>query len=102
MRDFRSGKLFGEPPNLTSAGDRSVIVEIHGMNIAALLNGTVSGTKPHRNHLTGLSVVAEAGGVRHADELVRNCVTGHFQWFRHHFVQRIDVSTIGDDYKFTI
>src|SRR6516164_337726 len=88
--------------NLTSASDRSIIVKIHGMHIAALLDGSISGTKPHRNHLTGFSVVAEAGGVRHADELVRNRVTGHFQWFRNHFAQRIDVSTIGDDYKFTI
>src|SRR5215468_10655661 len=102
MRDFRSGKLFGKTPNLASAGDRSMIVEIHGMHIAALLDGPVSGTKPHRNHLTGFSVVAEAGGVRHADELVRNRVTGHFQWFRHHFAQRITVSTICDDYKFTV
>src|SRR6516165_4470882 len=102
MHDFWSGKLFGKPPNLASAGNRSMIVEIHGMHIAALLDGPVSGTKPHWNHLTGFSVVAEAGGVRHADELVRNCVTGHFQWFRYHFAQRIYISTIGDDYKLTI
>src|SRR6516225_3007577 len=71
MHDFRSSKFFGKPPNLAPAGDWSMIVEIHGMHIASLLNGPVSATKPHRNHLTGFSVVAEARGVRHPDELVR-------------------------------
>src|SRR5215471_2684318 len=102
VRDLRRGKLLGKAPDLASAGDRRIVVEIHGVHVAALLDGPAGSTKPHRNDLTGFRVVAEAGGVRHADELVRDRVTGHFQWFRHHFAQRIDVGTVGDDDKFAI
>src|SRR5262245_2609934 len=102
VRDFRSGKFLRKAPYLASAGGWRIGVEIHGVHIAAFLDGPVSGTKPHRYDLAAFGVVAEAGGVRHADELVRDCVTGHFQWLRHHFAQRIDVGAIGDDDEFAI
>ncbi len=58
-------QLLGEAPQLAAAGDRRMVVQEHAVRVAALL-----ALERHGDHLAALGVVAEAGGVRHADELV--------------------------------
>ena len=37
MRDLRGGQLLGKAPDLAPAGDRRIVVEVHGVHVAAFL-----------------------------------------------------------------
>src|SRR5438874_3392999 len=102
MRHFRARELLRKTPDLAPAGDRRVVVEVHGVHIAAFLHGAVLGLEPHRDHLAGFGVVAKAGRIRHADEFVGNRVAGHLQRLRHHLTQSVAVGAIGDDDKLAV
>jgi hypothetical protein len=56
----------------------------------------------HRNDLAGLGVVAESGGVRHADEFILDQRFVDFQGRRHHGLQRLACRAIGDDDVFAV
>ena len=90
MRDFRAGQLFRKAPDLAPAGDRRIVVEVHGVHIAAFLHRAVLGLEPHRDDLAGFGVVAKAGGIRHADELICDRVARDFQWLRNHLAQSVE------------
>ena len=66
VRSVGTGELLRKAPELAAAGDRRIVVQEHAMRIAALAGPA----KRHRDDLAGLGVVAEAGRIRHADELV--------------------------------
>src|ERR1700730_15579022 len=102
MRHLRAPQLFGEAPDLAPAGDRRVVVEVHGVDIAAFLHRAVPGREPHRDYLARFGVVAKAGGVRHADKFIGDRVGGYFQRLWHHLTQSVDVGAIGDDHEFPI
>ena len=51
----------------------------------------------HRDDLTAFGVVAEAGRVGHADELVVHHRLGKFERFRHDTAQRLGIGAILDD-----
>ena len=88
----RIGELLGEAPELAAAVDRRPVVEEHGVGIAPLATA-----ERDRDDLAGLGVVAEAGRVRHADELVfDDAAVGH-QWLRHQRAQLIRIGAIGND-----
>src|SRR5262245_13728763 len=74
----RAGELLGEAPQLAAAGDRRLVVEEHAMGVSAL-----AATELDRDHLPGLGVVAEARGVRHADEFVLDQRLVHFERLWH-------------------
>src|ERR1700730_17861383 len=61
----RLGELLGKAPELAAARDRRLVIEEHAVAVAAL-----AAAKAHRNDLSGFGIVAEAGGIRHTDELV--------------------------------
>ena len=56
----------------------------------------------HRDHLARFGVVAEAGRIRHADELVLDDRVGDLQRLGHDGAQRIHVGAIGDDQEFAV
>jgi hypothetical protein len=74
-----------------------MIVEVHGVDVAAELASETDG-----DHLPAFGVIAEAGGVRHPDELVLDDRVGEFQRRRDHRAQRIGGGPVGDDEEFAI
>ena len=64
LEDGRS-QLLREAPQLAPAGNRRVAVQVHRVDVAALL-----AAEAHRDHLPAFGVVAEASRVGHADEFV--------------------------------
>ena len=67
------------------------------MAVAAL-----AAAKPHRNDLSGFGIVAEAGGIRHTDELVLDQRLVHLERLRHHRAQLVRIRAIGDDQEFPV
>src|SRR6476660_4685716 len=63
--EARAGKLLWKAPKLTSTCDRRLVVEKHAMRVSP-----APAIERHRDHLAALGVVAKAGAVRHAYELV--------------------------------
>src|SRR5580704_8643182 len=102
MRDLGARQLLRETPDLAPAGDRRIVVEVHGVDVAAFLRRAVLGFEAHRDHLAGFGVVAKAGGVRHPNKLIGDRVAGHFQWFGHRLAQFVDVGAVGDDDELTV
>src|SRR5271165_9896 len=90
-------QLLWKTPDLASAGDRRIVVEVHGVHIATFLHRAVLGLEPHREHLAGFGVITKAGRVRHADEFVGDRVASHLQRLRHHLTQPIGVGAVGND-----
>jgi len=93
----RVGQFFRKAPKLTPACDRRLVVEEHAMAVAAL-----AAAKAHRNDLSGFGVVAEPGGVRHADEFVLDEGLVHFERLRNDRAQFVRVRSIGDDHEFAV
>src|SRR6516165_4642997 len=93
----RLRKLLRKPPEFTSAGDRRVVIEKHGVDIAAYL-----AAKSDRDHLTRLSVIAEAGAVRHADKFVLDDRLHHLERPGNNALQRVAIGPIGDDHVFPV
>ena len=62
------------------------------MGVAALAT-----LERHRDDLTGFGVVAEAGGIGHADELVFHQRLVHLQRLGHDGAQLLRVGPVGDD-----
>jgi hypothetical protein len=91
------GQLLGKAPELASAGDRRVVVQEHAMGVAAL-----APAERDRDDLAGLGVVAEAGRIRHADELVFDDGLVHLERLRHQRAQLLEVGPIGDDHIFAL
>jgi hypothetical protein len=91
-RQRRLRQLLREAPQLASAGDRRVVVQEHLVGVAAGL-----APPAHRDHLAALGVVAEAGRIRHADELVIHHRLDDLQRLRHHPAQRLRVGAVADD-----
>lgn len=56
----------------------------------------------HRNHLTRLAIVAEAGGVGHVDELELDDRFDELQWRRNDLFECFRIRTVGDDQEFAI
>src|SRR3984893_2586766 len=102
MRDLGARQLLRETPDLAPAGDRRVVVEVHGVDVAPFLHHAVLRIETHRDHLAGFGVVAKAGRIRHANELVGDRVAEDFQRFGHRLAQLIDIGTVGDDHELTI
>src|SRR5262249_42280228 len=80
--DLRTGELFWKAPNLATAGDRGVVVEVQGVCVTAFLNDTVGSAEADRDHLTSFRVVPEPSRVRHTDEFVIDGVADDLQRFR--------------------
>lgn len=74
-----------------------MVVQVHGERVGAGLALEGDG-----DHLAALGVVAEAGGVGHADELIAHQRLGHLQRLGHHRAQPGRVGAIGDDEKFAV
>src|SRR6516164_4131816 len=102
VRNLRARQLLWEAPDLAPAGDWRVVVEIHGVDVAAFLGHAVFRLEAHRNHLARLGVVAKARRIRHADEFVGDSVAGDFQRLRHHLAQPVGVGAVGDDHELTV
>src|ERR1700732_3561356 len=96
VRYLRSSELLRESPDLPAAGDRRIVIEIHRMHIPTLLAHAIGPAESHRNDLACFRVIAESGGVGHADELVIDGVPCELQRLRHDRAQRIRIGTIGD------
>src|SRR3546814_20882702 len=82
-RQRRLRKLLWEAPDLPAAGNRRMVVEEHLVCEAADF-----AIETDRDDLAALSVVAEAGRVRTADELVVPKGAGYLQRTRPHTAQR--------------
>ena len=93
----RRRELLRESPQLSAAGDRRVVVQIHRMHIAATLT-----VEHDRDHLPGLGVIAEPRGIRHADELVLDNRFFDLQRFGNHRPQRVGVGAVGDDEELAV
>src|SRR6516162_8493638 len=93
----RSRELLWKAPEFTSAGDRRVGIEEHGVDIAAQLAAQSDGY-----HLTRLGVVAKTGTVRHADEFVLDDRLHHFERLWYEALQSIAIGPIGDDHVFPV
>src|ERR1700737_1087716 len=96
VRYLRSSELLRESPDLPAAGDRRIVIEIHRMHVPTLLAHAIGPAESHRNDLARFRVIAESGGVGHADELVIDGVPCELQRLRHDRAQRIRVGAIGD------
>ena len=73
------GQFLGEPPDLAPSGDRCLAVEVHRMNEDGIL-----AKEADRDDLPRFGIVAEAGGIWHADELVVDDRSDDLERFRHH------------------
>jgi hypothetical protein len=60
------------------------------------------GGEAHRNDLSGFGIVAEAGRVGHADELVVHCVADRFERLRNHGPKDVGIGPVADDHEFPI
>ena len=97
MRDLRTGQLLRKSPDFPPPRNRRIVVEVHGVHVAAFLHRAVGVPKAHRDDLAGLGVVAEAGGIGHADEFIGDRVGRWLQRLRHHRSQFVRIRTVGDD-----
>src|SRR6516162_2464757 len=97
--DFQTGpcELLWKAPEFTSAGNRRVVVQKHGVDIAAYLSA-----QSDRNHLTRLRVIAKTGTVRHADEFVLDDRLCHLERLGNKALQSIDIGPIADDHVFPV
>src|SRR5262249_50337965 len=93
----RIGELCRKAPKLAAARDRRLVVEEHAVAVAAL-----AAAEPHRNDLSGFGIVAEAGGIRHTDELVLDERLVHLERLRHHRAQLVRIRSVGDDHEFPV
>ena len=92
------GQLLGKAPDLAPAGDRRVVVEEHVVRVSARL--AVEGD---RDHLARLGVVAEAGGVGHADEFHLDDGAGRgLQRRGHHGGEQLGVGAVADDHELAV
>src|SRR6516164_3227297 len=93
----RIGQLFRKAPKLAAARDRRLVVEEHAVAVAAL-----AAAEAHRNDLSGFGIVAEAGGIRHADELVLDEGLVHLERLRDDRAQLVRVRSIRNDHEFSV
>src|SRR6516164_4335407 len=88
----------GSPGAFAPARDRGLIVEVH-------LGGEIHifTVEERRYHDARFGVVAEAGGIRHADEFVEHRVTAvRLQWLRQCLADRRRVRLVCDGEIFAI
>src|ERR1700736_3402728 len=102
MRDLGARQLLRETPDLAPAGDRRIVVEVHGVDVTAFLHHAVLRLETHRDHLAGFGVVAKAGRIRHANELVGDRVAGDLQRLGNCLAQFIDIGAVCDDHELAI
>src|SRR5215813_7696461 len=93
----RIGELFRKAPKLAAARDRRLVVKEHAVAVAAL-----AAAEAHRNDLSGFGIVAEAGGIRHPDELVLDEGLVHLERLRDDRAQLVRIRSIGDDHEFPV
>ena len=91
-----AGEFLGEAPHFAAAGQGRVVVQVHRQRVGARLALVGDG-----DHLAALGVIAKAGGVRHADELIGDQRLGHFQRLWHHGAQLGRVGAVRDDEELT-
>ena len=91
------GVFLGEAPQLAAAIDGGAVIQIHGVAVAARL-----ALEFHRDDLAGLRVVAEAGRIRHANELVFDERLVEGEGFRYHPLKCCGIGPVGDDEIFAI
>src|SRR5450631_224513 len=99
MRDLWRGELFWKAPDLAPAGDRRIIIKIHGVHIAAFLDRPVGGSEAHRDNLAGLRIIAKGGRIGHADEFIIDRVANDFERFRHHLAESVGIGPVTYDNK---
>jgi hypothetical protein len=75
-------QLLGKSPQLASARDRGMIIEIHRMNIAAGFTLETDG-----DDLAGLAIMPETGGIGHVDEFIFDDRFGHLERRGNDFLQ---------------
>ena len=102
VRDFRTGQLLRKAPDLPPAGDRGVVIEVHGMHIAAFLHRAVRAPEAHWDNLAGFGVVAKPCGIRHADKLIVDRVARDLKRLRHHCSQFVRICAVGDDHELAV
>jgi hypothetical protein len=93
----RLGELFRKAPEFAAACDRRMIVEKHAVRIAAF-----AALEGHRDDLAALGVVAEARGIRHADEFEFDQRLLDLQRLGDQFAQFLRIGSVGDDEVFAI
>ena len=86
-----------KPPNLAAPRDRSLVVEIHRMNVDSLL-----AAEADRDHLAAFGEIAEAGRIRQADEFKFDDWVGYFEGLWHDSAQGAWIGKIFDHEIFTI
>ncbi len=74
VASFFGKPQISRPPAMGQLSSRYI-----AWDVAALLRDPVGAAKAHRNDLASLGVIAKAGRVRHADELVIDGVANHFE-----------------------
>src|ERR1700733_6402691 len=93
----RLGKLFRKAPQFTAAGNRRMVVQKHAVGVAAL-----PALKRNRDHLPALGVVAEAGRIRHADELELHQRLADLQRLRNEFAKLLWIGPVSDNQELAI
>ncbi len=93
----RLGQLLGKAPQFAAAGDGRMVVEEHAVGIAAL-----APLEGNRDDLAALGVIAEAGRVRHADELELHQRRRDLERLGHELAQLCGIGAVGDDQIFAI
>ena len=91
------GEFLWEAPHFTAAGQRRMVVQVHRERVRAGLAFVGD-----RDDLAAFGVIAKAGGVGHADELVGDQRFGHLERFRHHGAQLGRVGAVRDDEEFAV
>src|SRR5499427_10861045 len=91
------GELFRKAPKLAAARDRRLVIEEHAVAVAA-----PAAAEAHGNDLSGFGIVAEAGGIRHADELVLDEGLVHLERLRDDRAQLVRVRSIRNDHEFSV
>src|SRR5262245_24741686 len=91
------GQLLRKAPQLAPARDRRLVVQEHAVGVAAPL-----APERHGDHLAGFRVVAEAGRVRHADELILDQRLGDLERLGHDGAQPLGIGPVGDDQKLAV
>jgi acetoacetate decarboxylase len=92
------GQLLGEAPDLPAAGNGRFAVEVH-------LGGEIDRLAPigAGDHDAGLGVVAEAGGIGHADEFVEHGVAAvRFQGLGNRRADGLGIGLVGDDHVLAV
>ena len=102
MDNLGSRELLGKTPDLAAAGDRRIVVEIHGVDVAAFLYHAVLARETDRDYLAGFGVVAEAGRVGHADEFVAHRVAERLERLGNDGPQKVGVGAVADDDEFAV